>query len=120
MQELTGSNTSYPWFHVEGSQYLAQVWDESKSPPEDASEYWYADLVPLLVDIDRGTSEPYPDLDGTIMVSSAEFEIDGVAYYEKNPEGFVVGGTSEIVELRPEGIVSRFTLPGLWAFARIR
>jgi len=35
-------------------------------------------------------------------------------------QGYVVGGTSEIVELRPEGIVSKFTVPGLWAFGRIR
>lgn len=73
-----------------------------------------------LVDIEAGTSEPYPDLDGTIMVSSQEWETDGVACYEKNPEGYVVGGTSEIVELRPEGIVSKFTVPGLWGFGRIR
>ena len=120
MRNLTGSNTNFPWFHVEGSHYLAQAWDESQDPPSDSADYWYADMVPLLVDIDRGTSEPYPDLDGSIMVSSQEWEVDGVAYYEKNPEGYVIGGTSDIVELRPEGVVSRFTVPGLWAFGRVR
>jgi hypothetical protein len=119
-RELTGTAINYPWFHVQGSQYVAQAWDPSQTLPEDTGQYWYADMTPLLVDIEQGSAAPYPDLDGSIMVSSAEYSIDGVAYYEVNPEGFVVGGRSEIVELRPEGIVPKFSVPGLWGFARIR
>lgn len=119
-RELTGTAVNFPWFHIQGSQYVAQAWDGTQTVPEDPSQYWYADMVPLLVDIEQGSSAPYPDLDGSIMVSSAEYSIDGVTYYEVNPEGYVVGGRSEIVELRPEGIVPKFSVPGLWGFGRIR
>jgi hypothetical protein len=119
-RQLTGTSINYPWFHVQGSQYLAQVWDPAQTLPEDTSQYWYSDLAPLLVDIDQGTATPYPDIDGSIMVASAEYSIDGVSYYELNPQGFVVGGRSDIVELRPEGIVRKFSVPGLWGFGRIR
>ena len=119
-RELTGTAINFPWFHVQGSQYVAQAWDSTQTVPEDTGQYWYADMTPLLVDIEQGSAVPYPDLDGSIMVSSAEYSIDGVAYYEVNPEGFVVGGRSEIVELRPEGIVPKFSVPGLWGFGRIR
>jgi hypothetical protein len=118
--ELTGTTINYPWFHVEGSQYLAQVWDSAQTIPDDPNQYWYADMKPLLVDVARGTAAPYSDIDGSIMVASAEYSIDGVSYYELNPQGYVVGGRSDIVELRPEGIVRKFNVPGLWAFARIR
>jgi hypothetical protein len=118
--QLTGTTINYPWFHVQGSQYLAQVWDAAQPIPDDPGQYWYADMKPLLVDVERGTAVPYPDIDGSIMVASAEYSIDGVSYYELNPQGFVVGGRSDIVELRPEGIVRKFSVPGLWAFARIR
>jgi len=120
MTELTGTPINYPWFHVQGGQYLAQAWDSSRTVPVDTSEYWYADMVPMLLDIEAKTSEPYPDIDGTIMVSSAEYDVDGVHYYELNEQGFVVGGRSDIVELHPEGVVRKFTVPGLWALARIR
>lgn len=119
-RDLTGTAINFPWFHVQGSQYVAQAWDPTQTVPEDTGQYWYADMTPLLVDIEQGSAVPYPDLDGSIMVSSAEYSIDGVAYYEVNPEGFVVGGRSEIVELRPEGIVPKFSVPGLWGFGRIR
>ena len=119
-RELTGTPINYPWFHVEASQYIAQAWDPTQVVPEDSGQYWYADMAPLLVDVEQGSAAPYPDLDGSIMVSSAEYSIDGVTYYERNPEGFVVGGRSEIVELRPEGVVPKFSVPGLWAFGRIR
>jgi hypothetical protein len=121
MRELTGTYINYPWFHVEGSQYLAQSWDSSLALPDDPNEFWYADLVPQLVDIEARSAVPYPDVEGSIMVQSAEYDVDGVRYYELNPEGYSLGGEpSRIVELTPEGVVDRFTVPGLWAFARIR
>jgi hypothetical protein len=120
MRDLTGSYVNFPWFHVDGSRYLAQAWDPALPFPENPDDYWYSDLVPMLVDIDAGTAEPYADLEGTILISSAEYELDGVAYYEWSTEGYIVDGTSEVVELRPEGIVRKFTLPALWALDRIR
>jgi hypothetical protein len=121
MRDVTGSYINYPWFHVQGSQYLAQSWDPGLALPEDPSEFWYADLVPQLVDIDTRTATPYPDIEGSVMVQSGEFKVDGVTYYELNPEGYTLGGDpSRIVELRPEGVVDRFTVPGLWSLARIR
>jgi hypothetical protein len=120
IRELTGQRVSFPWLHVGGSRYLAQIWDPARSAPIDPTEYWSSDMVPLLVDLDRKTAEAYPAVDGTIMVSSAEHVVDGVAYYELSEKGYVVGGRSDVVELRPEGIVHRFSVPGLWALARIR
>jgi hypothetical protein len=37
-----------------------------------------------------------------------------------NPQGYVVGGRSDVVELRPEGIVRKFSVRGFGAFAGIR
>jgi len=75
----------------------------------------------LLVDIERGTSEPYPDLEGTLIVSSSERELDGVKYYEWSKVGYLgADSRADIVELRPSGIVRRFNVVSLWAFARIR
>lgn len=54
------------------------------------------------------------------MVSSLEFELDGVAYYQLSQTGSGVNGSAQISELRPTGLVPRFSLPELWAVARIR
>jgi hypothetical protein len=121
MRALTGSYVNFPWFHVQGSQYLAQPWDPGVPLPEVLDDYWNgAGLTPMLVDIGTGESQPYPDVAGTIMVSSMEFELDGVAYYQLSQTGTVVNGSAQISELRPTGLVPRFSLPELWALARIR
>lgn len=121
ISELTGSYVNFPWFHVEGSQYLAQVWASEVAFPDDIDEFWDgAGLSPLLVDIDSGESVPYPDVANRTMVSSSEFKLDGVSYYQLSETGTAVGGSTDVVELRPDGITTRFTLPELWAFARIR
>ena len=79
------------------------------------------DFRQLLVDVDAGTAQPYPDLAGGQLISSDEFKIDGVSYYQLSETGYVPGGTTDIVELRPEGITRRFHVMGsLWQLARIR
>jgi hypothetical protein len=120
MRELTGTYVNFPWFHVQGSQYLAQAWNPSVPIPELVDDYWLgAGLEPILVDIDSGRVTPYPDMDGAVMISSAEVVVDGVTYYTLSDQ--VLGADQvQVVELRPEGIVPRFSLPSLWAFARIR
>jgi hypothetical protein len=75
----------------------------------------------LLVDLKQRTSEPYPDLEGTVIVSSEERELDGKPYYEWSESGFVgEENHAEVVELTPTGIRRTFSLPSLWALARIR
>lgn len=121
MSDLTGSYVNFPWFHVEGSKYLAHVWNPETPVPDSIDDYWDGSgLEPLLVDIDSGESNPYPHVAGRTMVSSAEFELDGISYYQLSETGTAVGGSAEIVELHPDGITSKFTLPELWALARIR
>jgi hypothetical protein len=122
MESLTGSPINWPWFHVEGANYLAWAWDPNEALPEDSDDYWVSrSFRPLLVDIERGTSEPYPDLEGTVIVSSSERELDGVKYYERSEVGYLgANSRADIVELRPSGIVHRFSVVSLWALARIR
>jgi hypothetical protein len=121
MKELTGSYVNFPWFHVQGSQYLAQPWDPDVPLPEVLDDYWIGEgLTPMLVDIDTGESQPYPDVAGSIMVSSIEVELDGVAYYQLSQTGSGVNGSAQISELRPTGLVPRFSMSELWALARIR
>jgi hypothetical protein len=122
MESLTGSPINWPWFHVEGANYLAWAWDPNEALPEDSDDYWVSrSFRPLLVDIERGTSEPYPDLEGTVIVSSSERELDGVKYYERSDVGYLgANSRADIVELRPSGIVHRFSVVSLWALARIR
>jgi hypothetical protein len=122
MESLTGSRINWPWFHVEGARYVAWAWNPSEPLPEDPDTYWYSRAFrPLLVDLEEGTSEPYPDLEGTIIVSSAERELDGVKYYEWSEAGYLGADShAQIVELRPSGIVHRFSVVSLWALARIR
>jgi len=121
MRELTGTYINYPWFHVQDDLYLVQSWDPAVPLPAEPGDFWTADLVPRLVNLTTGESQPYPDIDGTKMISSAEYDVDGVRYYEMNPEGFADGAPKSVIaELRPEGVVEKFSLPNLWALARIR
>jgi hypothetical protein len=122
MESLTGSRINWPWFHVEGTRYVAWAWSPNETLPEDPGDYWFSRAFkPLLVDLERGTSEPYPDLEGTIIVSSSERKLDGVTYYEWSEAGYLGADShADIVELRPSGIVRRFSVVSLWALARIR
>ena len=122
MEALTGSRINWPWFHVEGTRYVAWAWNPDVALPEDPLEYWSSrEFKPLLVDIESGTSEPYPDLEGTIIVSSTERALDGVSYYERSEVGYVgTDNHADVVELRSSGIVRRFSLPSLWGLGRIR
>jgi len=122
LETLTGSRINWPWFHVEGTRYIAWAWNPAEALPADPLEYWTSrGFKPLLVDLELGTSVPYPDLDGTIIVSSAERSLDGVSYYEWSPTGYIgVDNHADVVELHSTGIVRRFSLPSLWALGRIR
>lgn len=122
MKDLTGSHINWPWYHVEGSSYVAWAWNPDAPLPEDPNDYWYSrDFEPLLVDLERGTAEPYPDLEGTIIVSSSEFRVDGVSYYEWSETGYLGSEShADVVALRPSGIERRFSVLSLWALARIR
>jgi hypothetical protein len=121
LRELTGSYVNFPWFHVQGSQYIAPVWPGAQDIPEVVDDYWFSrDLQPLLVDIESGAVTPYPALEGAVVNSSAEYRVDGVSYYEWATEALGGEGNANISELRPTGLVPRFSLPSLWAFARIR
>lgn len=120
LRELTGSYVNFPWFHVQGSQYIAPVWPGAQDIPEVVDDYWFTrDLQPLLVDIESGSVTPYPELEGAVVNSSAEYRVDGVSYYEWATEA-LGEGNADISELRTTGLVPRFSVPSLWAFARIR
>jgi hypothetical protein len=124
-QELTGSYVNYPWFHITGSQYLAHAWNPETPLPETVDDFYAPDATTqfrqLLVDVEARTAEPYPHLAGGRLISSDEFKIDGVSYYQLSQTGYVAGGSTDVVELRPEGIVQRFSVLGsIWAMARIR
>lgn len=124
-RELTGSYVNYPWFHVSGSQYVAHVWPSETPLPESVDDFYASDAAThyeqLLVDVDTQTSEPYPHLAGASLISSDEFKIDGVSYYQLSETGYVEGGSTDVVELHPDGIERRFHVLGsLWALARIR
>jgi hypothetical protein len=123
-QNVTGSYVNYPWFHVADDQYLALAWDPARPLPT-IDEFYLPDTTalfrPLLIDVEAGSAAPYPDLAGGKFISSDEFKIDGVSYYQFSQTGYVDGGSTDVVELRPEGIVQRFHVPGsLWALARVR
>jgi hypothetical protein len=122
MEEVTGSRINWPWFHVEGSSYVAWAWDAQQPPPADPNDYWLSRTFrPLLVDLEQGISEPYPDLDGTLIVSSEERGLDGKPFYEWSETGFIgEENHADVVELTPSGIRRTFSLPSLWALARIR
>lgn len=121
MKALTGTYVNLPWFHVEGSKYLAQPWDPAVPVPASIDDYWDgAGAKPMLVDIATGESQPYPHVAGHTVVSRAEFKLDGTSYYQLSQTGSAVNGSATVVELHPEGIVRRFTLPELWALDRIR
>jgi hypothetical protein len=61
-------------------------------------------------------------VDDTIVVSNPvtlEMALDGVAYYEWSDQGLGAEST-QVMELRREGLVPKFSLPSLWALGRIR
>jgi hypothetical protein len=123
-RELTGSYVNFPWYHVSDTRYVAHAWDPAVPLPT-LDDYYAADASTrfrqLLVDVEARTAQPYPDLAGGKVISSDEFKIDGVSYYQLSETGYVPGGTTDIVELRPEGITRRFHVMGsLWQLARIR
>lgn len=121
MEELLGTYVTFPWYHVEGSKYLANAWTGDAPLPASIDDYWDgAGLEPLLVDVEAGTTEPYTDLQDTLIVSTGEFKLDGKAYFQRSDTGSAVNGTVDVVELTPTGIVEKFSLPELWALARIR
>lgn len=120
-KELTGSYVNGPWFHLEGSRFVANVWTDETPFPELADDFFNGDgYRQFLVDTEARTAEPYPYLEDSVLVSSIEFKLDGKTYYQLSQTGSVLGGKTEIVELQPDGIKKTFELPELWAFARIR
>lgn len=120
-KELTGSYVNGPWFHLDGTRYIANVWADDVPFPEDPDEFWNGvGYRQFLVDIEAKTAEPYEHLKDSVLVSSIEFRVDGVPYYQLSKTGSVLGGETEIVELRPDGVKKTFELPELWSFARIR
>lgn len=121
MEELIGTYVSFPWYHVQGTKYLANAWVGETPLPESIDDYWDgAGLEPLLVDVATGESEPYTDLEDTVIVSTGEFKLDGKAYFQRSDTGTAVNGKVDVVELTPSGVIEKFSLPELWALARIR
>ncbi len=121
MEELTGTYVNFPWYHVEGSKYLAHAWTDEAPVPASIDDYWNGDgLEPYLVDLESGTSELYTSLEDTIIVSTGEFNLDGKAYFQRSDTGTAVNGMVDVVELTPTGVVEKFSLPELWGLARIR
>jgi hypothetical protein len=120
-KELTGTYVNGPWFHIEGSRFVANVWADETMIPETPDEFFGGTgYKSLLVDIEKRTAEPYPALDGQVLVSSIEFNVDGQPYYQFSKTGSVVGGTTDVVKLNVDGIEDAFELPELWSLARIR
>lgn len=121
MKELTGTYVNFPWVRVEGSKYLAHAWNPDKALPKSIDDYWDGGgLEPLLVDIETGQSEPFPDVADHTIVSAVQFELDGVSYYQLSKTGTAVEGSAEVVELHSDGVRKKFSLPELWALDRIR
>jgi hypothetical protein len=121
-RELTGSYVSDPWFNISGSQYFARSWDPTVPFP-DSSDNFYdnAALRPLVVDIATGDTRPYPDLGGIKTVDGVTRQVDGVTYFQLSETGYVENGNTDVVELRPDGIVPRFHLSGfLLGLERVR
>lgn len=120
-EEVTGTYVNGPWFYVGGSQFIAHVWNPEVEVPEAIDDYWsFEGYQPFLVDIEARTAEPYPDLEGGVVVSSSEFKVDDVRYYQLSETGTAVNARTRIVELHPDGIREAFSLQELWALARIR
>jgi hypothetical protein len=119
---LTGSSVSEPWFHVSGNQYVSRSWNPALPFPENPDEFWdNAALRPLLIATDASTAVPYPDLAGSKTVDGTTREVDGISYYQLSQTGYVEGGNTDVVELHPEGIVTKFHLNGfLLGLERIR
>lgn len=114
MEDITGSRISFPWFHVEGSRYVS--FPRAEAVPEDRDQYWKGQHAPVLVDVLTGDSKPYPELDGVLVNQSREYEIDGVAYFER-----ILDSKLATVALHARGVGDEsFASAGIWALKRIR
>lgn len=112
-KEVLGSYISEQWIHVTGDQFLANAWDPDLPLPEDPEEFWGNEaLRPLLADIGDESAEPYPHLEGKESVDGTTRELDGVSYYQLSDTGYVEGGNTDVVALRPDGIRQQFHLSG--------
>lgn len=118
-KEVVGTSISWSSYHVKGSKYLGLFRDPA-TPVPAVAEYEDRGFKAFLYDIDAKTAAPYPFVEGGTMVSSIEFEVDGVSYYQLSSTGSVVNGTTDVVALREDGIEKKFSLPELWALKRIR
>jgi len=121
-QAVTGSYLNRVWFPVSGSKFFGAAWDPERPVPEEL-DLWYQDNTfrPLLVDVVTMQAQPYPSLEGTVLISSLPFRLDGTTYYQLSGTGFGLGSVVDVVELREEGVQTRFRAPGeLWAIGRVR
>jgi hypothetical protein len=110
---VTGGPVNTPWIKVSGGKYVTRVWDPAVPFPESADDFWTGEALHAeLVDQNAGTSTPYPDLDGILDIDGVTRIVDGVSYFQVSETGYVEAGSSDVVELRPEGTVPKFHLDG--------
>ena len=105
-----------------GKKYVGSAWDPARPVPENI-DLWYQDNTfrPLLMDVETMQAQPYPALEGTVLISSLPFRLDGKSYYQISNSGFGLESAVDVAELNEDGISTRFTAPGeLWAIGRIR
>lgn len=119
---LTGSYVNDPWYHVSGSQYFARAWDPEVPFPENPDDFYdTAALRPLLVELANRTASPYADLADLKTIDGVTREVDGISYLQLSETGYVENGNTDVVELRPDGIVKKFHLNGfLLGLERVR
>lgn len=122
LRDLTDTYVNHAWYHVRGSKYLAYSWDPALPVPANPDDFWSAPLRPLLVDLETQTSAPYPYVGSGPIVTSRQFDLDGVPFHELSETASDVGAFTEVVELREDGAPVRFTITSgnLWALGRIR
>jgi len=110
-EELTGSYVNEPWIHVEGSQSVAKVWDPNLEIPEDPDLFWDNPAFrPVLLDTEAQTSGPYADFEGWKSVAGNYFTVDRKNYFQLSKTGYAEGGNTDVVEMRPDGVVRKFHL----------
>ncbi|HKO91431.1 MAG TPA: hypothetical protein VJU61_09785 [Polyangiaceae bacterium] len=121
-QALTGSYVNDPWYNISDTQYFARSWDPTQPVPEDPDEFYdNPALRPLLVDIDAGTAAPYPDLANLKSIDGVTRRVDGTSYLQLSETGYVENGSTDVVELHPDGVVTKFHLNGfLLGLERVR
>ncbi len=122
-EEVTGSYVNTPWIGVTGDQYLTRAWEPTEAYPEVPDDFWNVLLPhPLLVDASTGTAVPYPDVADFSVIDGQTRVMDNVSYYQLSETGYVEGGNTDVVELRPEGVQKKFTLTGgfLLTLERVR